>query len=332
MADALRLVAIGETPDSVLRDRAGDATLVHKRPMFIGDRPRLSTCSDVVWIRSHTVVTCNLAGQALHVYDYRADACKLDHRQTVHTQFTLGGLALSPDEQWLAVTHSDPGFRVALHKISADGAVSSTPTRESPVLGRKFVHGVRFSPDGRYLVVAQFEISRNIVILDPHTLSVIRELPTPFASSDVLFAKSACFSLDARFVFVAYSRTASKAISSTSALIAVHAYSAVTGEFSDPISSFSKGLSNIESLDLLDGGTILAVDQYLNCVFAVSFNPDTMRLTSRRTVLDARNGLCSPHGISVAASGAVALTDHVSDSVRVYIPSSKGTTSCEPKS
>jgi sugar lactone lactonase YvrE len=84
-------------------------------------------------------------------------------------------------------------------------------------------------------------------------------------------------------------------------------------------------LRNVEALDMCEDGTILAVDQYANRVFSVSFDSRAMSLTSQTTVLDADDGLGFPHGISVAAGGAVALTDHVCDGVRVFVSDARRT-------
>jgi DNA-binding beta-propeller fold protein YncE len=124
-----------------------------------------------------------------------------------------------------------------LHAVTADGTIASAAAVESPVLGRKFVHGVRFSPDGRYLVVTQFTPRSSIVVLDAHTLAIVREIPTAFVSPDVQLAKAVCFSLDGRFVIAAYSKAATLASSNARAVIAVHAYANDTGEFSPPLRS-----------------------------------------------------------------------------------------------
>lgn len=83
MAIALHLVVTKETPNSVLRDRTDTTGLVHTNRFYIGDQPRLSTCSDVAWTRDNMVVTCNLTGQALHVYEYLASSSQAIHRQTI---------------------------------------------------------------------------------------------------------------------------------------------------------------------------------------------------------------------------------------------------------
>ena len=320
MTVTLREVIKQETPGSILRERKDDSTLIHKREFFIGDRPRVSTCSDVVWTRQNTLITCNLGGQAIHLFDYREGVEHLVHRQTIRSPYRLGGLALSPDGKWLAVTHSMPGFRVAIHAVGEDGSIEPNARRESAVLGKMFVHGVDFSPDGRFLFVTQFEVNSTIVTLDPLTLRIVRELPTPFVDPQPKFAKSACFTHDRRFMFIAYSARAQSSSRTTEALIAVHNYSVQDGVISAHQCLFDEGLGNVECLDMLPDGTILAVDQYESTVFTLSFDQAAMKLTRLNTVLSEKDGLRSPHGISVADHGAIAVTDHIDDVVRIYVP------------
>jgi len=294
---------------------------VHTNQFFVGDHQRLSTCSDVAWSRNNTLITCNLTNQAVHVHQYDEASPRLTHLQTIRAANRLGSVDVSPDGNWLAVAHSNPGHRVVLHQIDENGVVSEHPAKVSQALGDRFVHEVHFSRDGQFLLVPQFVQGRSLLVLDVSSLDIVHEYATSFESdSGPQFPKSVRFSHDSSYAFVAYGTTASRESRSTEASIAVHDFSAATGELSEPISAISDGLANIECLAVLDERTLLAVDQYAACVFSVVFDEGARQLTEIQTVLDGKSGLSSPHGISINASGAIALTDHVLEGVRVYLP------------
>jgi 6-phosphogluconolactonase (cycloisomerase 2 family) len=307
-------------PDSILRERLGDVSIKGNPPeVFIGEKPRLSTCSDVTWLDEKTLVASNLNGQSLHAFHFNEQQSSLEHKQTIRLNYRAGGIDYFEKERVIAVTNSSKNNNIELFSVDEDGTIQTQSFKQSKPLGTKFVHGVQFSPDGRFLFVAQLGENPSVVILNRESLEVISRIKS-HAQRPTHYAKSFCFTQNEKWVFCSWASSAKpKSHTGASSFISIHAYDPASGEFSEARYLTPLSESHFEGITLLGTDTIIAVDQYGSRILQFDFDEQSVSLSSPLEIYKTTNGWSSIHGVEDSPNNKyLAITDHVLDAVHLF--------------
>jgi hypothetical protein len=328
--DTTEMVLSHFTERSVLH--AGNAAdLV---PFAVGDRMRLATCSGVAWFRENHLAVVNLYGGHLRIYRFHpgggigAAPARLEllHELTEGIEFPED-VAVSPDGQLLAVTHSlSAKFGVSLFPIEAT-CLAPGPAREKirPGVPGSAFHGVSFSPDSRHLAFTEISMPGYVEVV--RVASTTRER-TCFLENRLvpLKPKSVAFSQDARLAVIAMGLNASRkeGLAPSGGMLSVHRFDAANGVIADePLAQLrgvGSSLANMEICKFLPAMSarryrILVADQGADVIPSFEFDAQARTLVSTGIF---KAGLSFPHGLDVSADGRlVAMTSYGDDTVRI---------------
>ena len=306
-------------PDSVLRQRSGDISLEENpSEVFIGEKPRFSTCSDVTWLDENIIVTSNLNGQSLHSFEFNELTCSLEHKQTIRLNFRAGGIDYLANERVIAVTNSTKKKNVALFRVDENGVIHNDSFKESKQVGEKFIHSVQFTPGGKFLFATQNARNPSIVTLNRESLEIISNFKN-YPQRPKCLAKSLCFTADKRWMFCSWANKAKPELNDVESYISIHAYDSGRGTFSKALYASPVMKCHLEGISFLGDDVILAVDQYGSRILQFFFDAKTIALSSPLEIYKTNNGWSSLHGGETSPSNKyLAVTDHVLDAVHVF--------------
>lgn len=312
-----RLLCTCATPDSVLRERSGDVLLQHRPSIKVGSRSRVSTCSDATWLDADTLVAVNLNGQSLDVYRLDRARRQLVPIQKIHSSQRLGGVDRAPDGKSIVVTHATPGNSVALYRVEGGPWLAERPFLESSSL-KSFVHSARFTPDGRFILVARFAAPASLLVLDAASLGIRGIADNPLAEP-ACYAKASCMAVEDDLLFVSWANNFQSAGNVRSvAYLSLHRFDALSGQLSQPLLVRRGGFENLESLDVF-GAYLVGVDQVTGAVQHFLHDAGAGRLSEPQVLVEPDAAWSSPHGVAISPTGReMAVTEHVNDSLRVY--------------
>lgn len=312
--EALDLLDSAKIPNSILRERKGMKLEGNPAAIYIGDKPRLSTSSDATWVREDTVISVNLDGQSINVFRYNEETKGLDCIQAIELGYRSGGIDFCECKNEIAITDSSVNRAIVTFKLDEEGLILEETAKASERIGEDFIHGVTYSPDGRFLFVAKFRQHCALLTLDADTLKLISEKPTPWGRQDS-YPKSFTFSENHKWMFISWASEAKFKAGAVSSYISIHKYSEESGEFSKAIYSTPEQQNHLESLTYREGGKIFAIDQNLSRAIQYQFDEEKISLSKPHEMFRTNPGWCAIHGIEISKGGKVAITDHVTDAV-----------------
>ena len=301
--------------------------------LYIGQRPRFSTCTAVAWFPDqHHLMSANLIANTMQIVDYNEEEGSLSARQffspLLGTQLAKPEhLCFSPDGTLLAVANGGGG-KITFYAVSKESStIDPNPIAVLKESGKAKFHSVRFSPNGRYLACLTFDNEAKIsiykIVQEEKGLSFIRSqsFANPYS---FIKPKGIDFSPDQRFIAICYSRRALwNPNENLQGVAEIYSFDAAVGRMNpSPISRIEANLSVPEDIifDPLDPYLFIS-NQGNDTITVHEFNPESgMFQEPLHTCLKNPGAQLSfPHGIAISRNGTfLASSNYGDDKITVY--------------
>ena len=186
------------TPNSVLNANIGTDGI-----RFAGDKPRYSTCSGACWLNdSAHLITVNMHACTVQLYAFNEFEKKLSliRNYTNDDGFKLArpeSVDVANNGNFIVIPNMSSG-KILFHSLSNDKLLNP---EANMVISSSKVHGVKLSPDERYLVSASFVEGLNVYDITQESPRLVQNLGQPYFP---LKAKTIDFSPDGHFVAIGY--------------------------------------------------------------------------------------------------------------------------------
>lgn len=295
---------------------------------YVGNRMRVSTCTGVIWVGNHKLLSVGVHNLSLDTYAFDPTvpslvACKSESlknfQQTVLGQ--LENITITKDGSLAAVSNNGAAA-VHLYKIINAELKHLT---EIPKVGW-WNHGVRFSQEMDYLCYTLFGNPGKIRLF--RILNEENEIYLEH-SHDIdtglfpLQPKGIDFSLDDRFIVVCHAINNTNAPNRMSGAITVYPFDKMTGTINQtPVSFVETSLLCVPE-DLCfspDGSCILVTNHGNDTVTLHPFDQETGNILEGIILLQNPEAQLSfPHAISISPDGNyLAVTNYGDDAVKIY--------------
>jgi 6-phosphogluconolactonase (cycloisomerase 2 family) len=296
--------------------------------VFIGDKPRTSTCSSVGWFNDDKyLATINFEGGFINTYSFDRVTNSITALQTLPGKRGADLMSFSTDGSLLAVA-ININNAINIYTIDSNRHnLSPNPTLIIKPLPKKKFHGVRFSHNKKYLgasLIGNDAHSINMYALDMRNNRVRAELKSSLKNNFLpLGAKSLDFTKDDRFIAVAYSTNVKREKKTIKSAIAVYSFNNETGIINqNPFSVYTSDTfcCGEDILFTPDNEHIIASDQASNSVIILTFNKNTGQIGEKINSLENPvANLSFPHGIALSSDGKyLAVTSYGDDKFSIY--------------
>lgn len=296
---------------------------------YCENRLRLSTCTGVIWVDDHHLISIGVHNHSIDTYYFDPDAPSLvayKNQKLKKFQKTrigqLENLDITKDGSIAAVVNNGPSF-IHLYKISN---AQLTHIAELPKDGW-WAHGVRFSPQMDYIAYTLFENPGKIRLFrlqydgDSVTIQKAEGIDTTLYP---MHPKALDFSPDERFIVVCHSINNSRVPKRISGALTVHSFDRVNGKI-DPTPISTIGMSELlcvpEDVRFTpDGLSLLVTNHGSDTVTIHAFDPETGQLGESQILLQNPEAKLSfPHGLSFSPDGKyLSVTNYGDDTVKIY--------------
>lgn len=305
-------------------------------PRTIAGRTRIATCGGVAWLGGGHLLTVNLRGDVMHAWTYEPDASPrrlLSGVKEIALQGFKGpeNLAAAADGSLVAVTFRRAGTMHVYRADAASGTIDPAPVLALGAAGDTNLHGVAFSPCGRYLAYTTVDGTGVVRVWrirqDAAGGTLAASEVTMLASRwPLLKPKGVAFSPDGRFVAIGYgSNVALKKRTLTQpGTVQVHGFDCETGQLDPhPAGALPRRARLVCAEDvsfLADGTGIVVTDQATDRALIASFDPVSGETGARRQILgNADAKLSFPHGCAVSPDGLyMAIACYGTDRANLY--------------
>ncbi|MED4585444.1 hypothetical protein P9578_21985 [Brevibacillus choshinensis] len=331
-------VAVSYTPGSILN--------LDNPPLFLvpipnrpeANRERYGTCTDVGWYNNDRyLAVLNLAMATLHIYAFNKQDHSLELLQTLSNQHGMqlywpDMLAISKDGKYLAITNTKPGMcSVNIYRIDPHSQLIDPVPFQVLRYHDSIFHGVRFSPDSRYLVCTTTEGSGIILIYRLHQneggdLDVILHQVLPNSRYAPFKPKSIDFSGDASLLAICFGPSGGTESYPSYGVLAVYKWDHIQGTLgTEPVCE----LKEKPELSCPDGisfshdeeSSFLVVQSQSNdTVVFYPFDKKTNQIDPQFVALTNPEAQISfPHGFSLTSDDRyLALSNYGDDKVTIY--------------
>lgn len=310
---SLEAVSISPNPISVFYTLNSILNHTSTNPLFVGNRARWATCSDVRWspdgsylasigLLDHTLWFYHFDGSVLH---------PILHHVIPKSQMNAPEkLIFSPDGNALAIV----GYNsIAFFSVSDGQHAPQLLHALREKIG--ILHDAAFSPIENYFAYVTASQPFGIYLFKKEG-EKLKKIQSIFENFGQACPKAITFSEDNRFLIVVFARNAgSKELES---YLAVYAFNE---KIEVPAIRMQHYEGSLESVALsADGKAIYCADQALDRVLSFSFDPQTGAVGKPVVVLknpEAR--LSFPHGIGVSPDGKyLAVSNYGDDKITIY--------------
>lgn len=285
---------------------------------YAGERPRVSTCTGVAWFADgKRILAVDMHGCAMNIYEFNSEklSLSLSERITNEDGACLArpeNAVFSSDSNLLAVPNMSSG-NINVYSAGPKNLLSIEP--QQTYKGRQ-AHGVRFSPDCRFLMHVSTS-ETGVTVFDVATGDETQKLGLPFST---LTPKSLDFSTGNKWVVIGYCRQVLKKKVPPKGLLAVHHYDENTG-FIDPKPVNTVPVDSVESLKFYpNSNCFFTVDQINDRVEGHALNVETGEVENSWSAIEGvESGLNIPHGVDFSHDGEfAAVTSYRDDKFTVY--------------
>ncbi|KQL48744.1 hypothetical protein AN963_02800 [Brevibacillus choshinensis] len=325
-------VAVAFTPNSVL-NLSQPQTVAPACVMINGTR--FSTCTDVGWFNSNRyLATLNFAAETLHVYAFHPQDHSLTLVQTWSNQDGMQmqwpeKMAFSKDGRYLAISNIK-GHLPSLNLYSIDSQTHLINPVPFKVIEHSHAnHGVRFTPNGQYLVSSTIDDEGLILIYklerEPNgTLDVTlsQVVQNPYLP---LKPKSVNFSSDGSLMVVCYSPNADRIYQHSGALV-IYAFDNETGTIRPQPLCERIGLPELQYPDDAcfshdeESSILIVPTQGDHSILFYPFDKRTSQIDPQFFAFtNPEAQLSFPHGVSLSSDdNYLAVSNYGDDKVTVY--------------
>lgn len=305
------------TPNSILNNKENFV------PINIGNRPRYATCTSVCWLDNNTLISLNLYGDKIVVYNFNEEKNEFTIIQQIENkdgaELSMSEhFSLSPCKKFLAVCGDVPKSCVNIYLI--DKVINPAPIYT--IKDKSLIHNVRFNPNGKYLSYITFDNKESIKIFN------IRHNNNEIEINNILIreneyksirAKAINFTKDGKFVVICYGTAAMDSKHSINSMI-VSYYFKEDGTIGGKISEIEGNISPEDIIFINDDNNILISDQANDKLINYKFNKINGEIGSIEEVIE--NPLASlsfPHGMSMSDDNKyLAVSNYGDDNFNVY--------------
>lgn len=299
---------------------------------YVGTRARFSTCTGVAWFSdSFHLISANLLDNSLQTYRFKPKQKKLVPRKKFDNSVTLIGwpenLSISKNGTLLAVSNSYTG-KVTIYRLDPKTSALSPSPIAQIYAGDHGLHGVRFSPDGRFLSYVTYDGLGKVRIF--RISSTVSGNPafdlccTINCTFEGLSPKGLDFSHDMKYMAICFSGKASSKSSDATGKLAIFNFDREKGIIH---SSHICEVGTNEYLntpeDVLfssDDSCLLVSNQGNDTITAHQFDPETCSIRNSHIALKSPEAqLNFPHGISLSPDGKyLAVSNYGDDKICLY--------------
>ncbi|MCF7806378.1 MAG: lactonase family protein [Simkaniaceae bacterium] len=302
---SLKLISSHYTPNSILARKS------NFYPIVVSRRARYATCTGATWFHGNYLAVLNLFGKKVSVYEFNRDEktfrCIQEFTNSDGAQFCEPtNLAASPDGKYLAITNSGASPETNLYAIDLKShKVSPKPIMR--IRAGSFVHGVRFSHDGKYLATAGWENKQQVTLykMDQTGDRVqVKFVDKKAAQFPMMKPKGIIFTRNQRYLIVCYAFCVGHQTNAPENAMVVFRFDSDRGkilEVSD-IKKFS-GPFYPEDLALIHHDSeIILSNQGNDTITLYSFDPTLGKIGECLQTINGKEAALSfPHGMTVSS-------------------------------
>jgi WD40 repeat protein len=307
-----------------------------KTALYVGMLRRFATCTGVGWLDTDHVVTAYLLTGSIAVYRSPTQHAAPTQRMWCERGI-LGGavpttLAVNREGTLVAIPFSTSAAtpaQVAIARVDvASGCVDLDGATVVPSTGDRNLHGVDFTPDGRFLVWSSIDLRSNglriVPLCEPqHTGGPPTVGPATSVVNDTTEVppKGVAMSPDGRFIALAHGANASFGKRrAPSGRLDVRVWS--DGMPGEVVSTVTADMVCPEDVSFHPSGHVIAVtDQIDERAHLFAIDPSTGRVepTPLATISWAGGGLSAPHACAFSPDGNwLAITNYGDGSLRYF--------------
>jgi len=303
------------------------------RSLFIGQRRRLATASDIAWLGDDRLVVVYLLTSTIATFAFSddVDGPRLRPLEIVRSRPGLeqpAGLAVSPDGSWLAMTNTAEGCISVVSSLDVQGVATGPVTSSVPVPGDRNLHGIAVSPDTRWIAFTSVDKPGGLrvaqVVGDPRGGACLSIGSIVENEHQPLVPKGVGFTPDGRFLVVAYGCNAGGVrLRVPKGFVEVRQFDSESGGIGGVVSRSGESLPLVvgETVTVLpDGSAVVVVDQVAERVLLIDLDPVDGRLGKVTDRIGwSAGGLSFPHGSAVSPDQSLlAITNYGDGSIRFF--------------
>jgi len=301
--------------------------------LFVGDRRRRATASDIAWLDPHRVVVLYLSTSALAMFDYddSGPLPELRLRELIEGRRGLeqpDGLAVAPGGTWFALTNTLDGSLAVVSDLGRSSLATAPIVTLRAEDGDKNLHGVAISPDGQTIVYTSVDDPGGMrvvgVTIEGEVATGLELLGMEPNVHGSLKPKAVRFTPDGRFLVIGYGGNAGRAgLRLPKGFVEVRRFDPLRRRIGDVVSRTGNGvrLETIESVAMFADGSAFAVtDNSADRVEIFDLDPIMGTIGPSRLSLGwAAGGLSFPHGCALSPDQRwLAVTNYGDGSVRFF--------------
>ncbi len=323
-------VAISEIP--LVSVYTPNSILSHSKdynPLSINERKRYATCSGVAWFHDNKyLATVNLLGNAFATYEFEPTTNTIKPLQKFTQDLSYPvNLAFSHDGSLVAVTNSKNG-NITIYEVDLQThLINPTPISIIKYQEDTTVHGIRFSPNSKFLAYTTID--------EPGYVRVFKMIKKSNGEIEVnatqdfknifipLKPKGIDFTPDGKFIAICYSGNAGSR-SKTNSLLAIFPFDSEEGtinEYAVSVVDETSGLFIPEDIVFFpDSSHLIATNQDNDSVVLYKFNKSSGLIGKSSVLLNnPHSQLSFPHGIAISTDGHyLAVTNLGDDKFNIY--------------
>jgi len=317
---------IYRTPNSIIHRLSKD------HMQYVGGRARCSTCTGVAWFSdSRHLISANLLDHSAQTYSFNPYKKEILPIKKYDNSLTLLGwpenLSTSKDGKLLAISNSYTGKANIYRLDTKRAAIYPSPIAQLST-GDHALHGVRFSPDGKYLAYVTYDGRGNVRIFRNSSTSSDRPqfdlCCTVNCTYEGLSSKGIDFSSDQEYIAICYSAKASPKSSAATGKLAIYKFDSQNGIMNpDPVSAIGTDELLYTPEDVLfvaDDSYLLVSNQGNDTITAHEFDPETGAISNSYVALKSPEAqLNFPHGFALSPDNKyLAVSNYGDDKICIY--------------
>lgn len=294
-------------------------------PFTVGDRKRYATCSGVAWISNRMLVTVNLYGQHLRVYEVSDESkngsMSLIYENARDISFPES-VTISPNKKLMAISHTMSATKgLSIQTIECNDGFEIKSTKD---IRKGTYHSLAFSPNSRFLAATEIGQIGFVEIIDTMTERTTFLQPSRLSP---LRPKSVAIAPDGEFLVIISGAVVKPTNTEESSIsvLSLHRFNQNAGIFEDiPVAEleFANGkYVSIEDCCVIASHqgshifNLICVDQANDKIQKFSCNTHTFEIHHVGTISE---NVSFPHGIDVSPSGKnLAVANYGDNSIRI---------------
>lgn len=287
---------------------------------FAANRPRYSTCGGVSWLSDNRLVSVNMQGCFIQIYEFSNEGLTaltpLFRYDNTHGMDLARpeNIGISRSGQIITIPNMSSGKVQFYFTDSCEGII---PFPVMTIAGNR-AHGTRFSQDDRFLAYASTgDCGVSIYSIFPKPALVMKT----GVLSPPMKPKSMDFSLDGRFIVIGSCINLTDKEGTSSGIISVYPFDSKTGKIGANRVSETKVIDSVETLVFHPDGThFFTTDQINDRIYGHRFNTSSGEIEATWIALAGKSSeLFLPHGLDFSPDGRyLAISNYGDDKVTIH--------------